>query len=123
MPNTPRVAGLKSQGWIESRGHRVSSSVTVLGVTEIPQKGWHSAQLVGAVVVSPCMGHYQVVRSHLQQQGPASGLAQHTPREGCEGTSQHPLWRLVHFPNHGGHEALPLGVETHVFVKDVSFWP
>lgn len=38
----PHVAGLKPQGWTNSRGYRLPSSVTVRGGTAFPWKTWHS---------------------------------------------------------------------------------
>lgn len=43
--NVPRVAGLKSQGWIGSRDYWARSPVTVQGVAALPWKGWLSVQL------------------------------------------------------------------------------
>lgn len=67
------VAGLKSQDWIDPRGHWCLPLSLCREWPHCPARASTPSSFVWVVVVSPSKGHCQAVSSHLQRQGPVLG--------------------------------------------------
>ena len=93
----PCVSGLKSQGWMGSRGDWVRSSVAMLAVAAFPWEGWLSIQVCWGggyeSVQGPPAGWELAPAEMGACTGPGAGH-----RSAWEGCRPGPSWLLAHCP-------------------------